>query len=93
MTDVIKRTLLRPMSIDIYARWLSRVILAVAIIMIGWGLSVVLRKPATGWFAASAMIWMALLLLSALWLRGSFTAIAAARWPPPSFRACSAFCV
>src|SRR5712671_8208936 len=66
------------MSVDDYARWLSRVTLAVAIIMIGWGLSVVLGQPVTAWFTASAMIWMALLLISAFWqLRGSFTAIAA----------------
>ena len=59
-------------------RWLRRVTLAVAIIMIGWGASVVLGQPVTAWFAASATIWMALLLISALWqLRGSFTAIAA----------------
>ena len=78
MTDVIERTLDRPMSIDVYARWLSRVILAVAIIMIGWGSSVVLGQPVTAWFAASATIWIALLLMSAFWqLRGSFTAIAA----------------
>jgi putative oxidoreductase len=65
-------------SIDDYARWPSRVTLAVAIIMIGWGLSVVLRQPVTAWFAASVTIWMALLLISAIWqLRGSFTAIAA----------------
>jgi hypothetical protein len=66
------------MSIDDYARWLSRVTLAVAIVMIGWGSSVVLSQPVTAWFAASATIWMALLLISALWqLRGSFIAIAA----------------
>jgi putative oxidoreductase len=66
------------MSIDDYARWLSRVTLVVAISMIGWGSSVVLSQPVTGWFAASATIWMALLLLSAFWqLRGSITAIAA----------------
>ena len=66
------------MGIDDYARWLSRVTLAVAIIMIGWGLSVVLSQPVTAWFAASATIWMALLAISAFWqLRGSFTAIAA----------------
>src|SRR5467141_1769663 len=66
------------MSIDNSARWLSRVTLAVAIIMIGWGLSVVLSQPVTAWFAGSATIWMALLLISALWqLRGSLTAIAA----------------
>ncbi len=59
-------------------RWLSRVTLAVAVIMIGWGASVVLGQPVTAWFAASATIWMALLLISALWqLRGSFIAIAA----------------
>src|SRR5882762_10313343 len=66
------------MSIDAYARWLSRVTLAVAIIMIGWGLSVVLSQPVTAWFAGSAMISMALLLISAVWqLRGSFPALAA----------------
>jgi putative oxidoreductase len=66
------------MNIDDHARWLSRVTLAVAVIMIGWGLSVVLGQPVTAWFAASATIWMALLLISAIWqLRGSFTAIAA----------------
>src|SRR6266581_5005309 len=66
------------MSIDDSARWLSRVTLAVAIIMIGWSLSIVLGQPVTAWFAASATIWMALLLISAFWqLRGSFTAIAA----------------
>src|SRR3979409_626258 len=66
------------MSVDDYARWLSRVTLAVAIVMIGWGLSVVFGQPVTAWFTASATIWMALLLISAFWqLRGSFTAIAA----------------
>src|SRR6478735_6431081 len=66
------------MSIDDYARWLGRVALAVAIIIIGWGLSVVLSQPVTAWFTASATIWMALLLVSAFWqLRVSFTAIAA----------------
>src|SRR5258705_7579289 len=66
------------MSVDDYARWLSRVTLAVAIIMIGWGLSVVFGQTFTAWFTASATIWMALLLISAFWqLRGSFTAIAA----------------
>jgi putative oxidoreductase len=61
-----------------YERSLSRVTLAVALIMIGWGVSVVLRQPVTAWFAASAAIWMALLLIAAIWqLRGSFTAIAA----------------
>src|SRR6202171_6430022 len=65
-------------SIDNSARWLSRVTLAVAIIMIGWGLSVILTQPVTAWFAASTTIWMVLLLISAIWqLRGSFTAIAA----------------
>src|SRR5713226_3967073 len=66
------------MSIDDYARWLSRVILAVAIIMIGWGLTVILTQPVTTWFAISSIVWMALLLISAIWqLRGSFPAIAA----------------
>jgi putative oxidoreductase len=66
------------MNIDNYARWLSRATLAIAVIMIGWGSSVLLGQPVTGWFAASTSIWMALLLISALWqLRGSFPAIAA----------------
>ncbi len=66
------------MSIDNFARWLSRVAAAVAIIMIGWGLSVIFTQPVTGWFAASATVCMALLLISAIWqLRGSFTSIAA----------------
>jgi putative oxidoreductase len=66
------------MRFDDHARWLNRLTLAVAIIMIGWGVSVVIRQPVTAWFAASATIWMALLLISAVWqLRGSFTAIAA----------------
>jgi len=61
-----------------YLRWLSRVTLAVAVIMIVWGSSVVLSQPVTAWFAVSAMIWMALLLISAIWqLRGSFIANAA----------------
>src|SRR6195256_3935478 len=66
------------MNIDNSVHWLSRVTLAVAVIMIGWGASVLLGQPVTAWFAASAAIWMALLLIAALWqLRGSFTAIAA----------------
>jgi putative oxidoreductase len=65
-------------KLDNHARWLGRATLAVAIIMITWGLSVVLGHPVTAWFAASATIWMVLLLISALWqLRGSFTGIAA----------------
>ena len=66
------------MGIDSLMRWLRRVTLIVAIIMIGWGASVLLSRPVTAWFATSATIWMALLLISALWqLRGSFIAIAA----------------
>src|SRR5258708_19394634 len=66
------------MGIKSYVRWLSPVTLAVAVIMIGWGLSVVLGQPVTAWFAASATIWMALLLISAFChLRASFTAITA----------------
>jgi len=66
------------MKIDDRARWLSRVTLAVAIIMTGWGGSVLLSQPVTPWFAGSATIWMALLLISAFWqLRGTFMAIAA----------------
>jgi putative oxidoreductase len=62
----------------IVVRWVSGVTLAVAIVMVVWGLGVVLSQPVTAWFAASATIWMVLLLISALWqLRGSFTAIAA----------------
>src|SRR3982074_2266593 len=66
------------MNTDNSVHWLSRVTLAVAVIMIGWGASVLLGQPVTAWFAASAAIWMALLLIAALWqLRGSFIAIAA----------------
>jgi putative oxidoreductase len=66
------------MNIDNSMHWLSRVTLVVAVIMIGWGVSVLLGQPVTAWFAASAAIWMALLLIAALWqLRGSFIAIAA----------------
>ena len=66
------------MNIDKHVHWLSRLTLAVAVIMIGWGLGVLLGEPVTVWFAASTTTWMALLLMSALWqLRGSFTAIAA----------------
>src|SRR5882724_878811 len=58
--------------------WLRRATLVVAVIMAGWGASILLGKPVTAWFAASAAIWIALLLLSAVWqLRGSYTAIAA----------------
>ena len=65
-------------NIDSYARWLSRVALVVAIIMIAWGLRVILTEPVTAWFASSTTVWMALLLISSIWqLRGSFMAIAA----------------
>ena len=68
----------RVTSIDDSTRWLSRVTLVVAIIMIGWGLSVILAQPVTAWFTASTTVWMALLLIFAIWhLRGSFIAIAA----------------
>jgi putative oxidoreductase len=66
------------MGIDNFVRWLARVTLVVAVIMIGWGASVLLGQPVTAWFATSTAIWMALLLIAALWqLRGSFIAIAA----------------
>jgi putative oxidoreductase len=66
------------MNIDNHMRWLSRLTLTVAVIMIAGGLRVVFGEPVTAWFAASAVAWMALLLMSALWqLRGSLTAIAA----------------
>jgi len=66
------------MKISYHARWLSRVTLAVAVLMSGWGASVLLGQPVTAWFAASATIWMVLLLIAAIWqLRGSFTSIAA----------------
>jgi putative oxidoreductase len=66
------------MGIDNFVRWLARVTLVVAVIMIGWGASVLVGQPVTAWFATSAAIWMALLLIAALWqLRGSFIAIAA----------------
>jgi len=66
------------MTIDEGARGLSRVTFAVAILMIGWGLRVVLGEPVTAWFATSATIWMALLLLAAFWqLGGTFMSIGA----------------
>jgi putative oxidoreductase len=66
------------MTVDEYARWIGRVIVIVAIIMIGWGVSVVLSQPVTGWFTTSVAVAMALLLILVLWqLRGSFTALAA----------------
>jgi len=66
------------MRIDDYARWLNRVTLATAVVMIGWGLSVILSQPVTAWFATSATIWMVVLVVSAFWqLSGSLTAIAA----------------
>src|SRR6267142_5625776 len=66
------------MTIDNSVRWVRRVTLAVALIMIAWGCSVILGQPVTAWFATSTSIWMALLLIAALWqLRGSFLAIAA----------------
>jgi putative oxidoreductase len=66
------------MGIDNSVRWLGRVTLVVAVIMMGWGASVLVGQPVTAWFATSAAIWMALLLIAALWqLRGSFIAIAA----------------
>src|SRR5258706_12713238 len=66
------------MNIDEVARWLSRFTFAVAILMIGWGLRVVLAEPVTAWFATSATIWMALLLLTAFWqLGGTFMSIGA----------------
>jgi putative oxidoreductase len=66
------------MNYDKYSRWLSRLILAAAIIMIGWGSRVLLSEPVTAWFAISTTVWMLLLLISAVWQqRGSFIAIAA----------------
>jgi putative oxidoreductase len=44
------------MGIESYARWLSRVTLAIAIIMTGWGLSVIVSQPVTAWFTTSATI-------------------------------------
>src|SRR6267154_1159550 len=66
------------MRLDNSLRWLSRLTLAVAVIMIGWGSSVLFSQPVTAWFAISTTVWMVLLLMSALWQqRGSFIAIAA----------------
>jgi putative oxidoreductase len=66
------------MAIDDSVRWLRGVTLVVAAIMIAWGSSILLRQAVSGWFAVSATIWMALLLVSAFWqLRGSFIATAA----------------
>jgi putative oxidoreductase len=67
------------MSKDNLLRSLQRASLAVAVLMIGWGATVLRGQAVTPWFSTSAAIWMALLLVSAIWLlRGSFTALAAA---------------
>src|SRR5258708_7779851 len=59
-------------------RWLSRLTLAVAVVMIGWGSNVFLGPPVTAWVATSTPVLMVLLFISALWQqRGSFIAIAA----------------
>ena len=66
------------MNTEKYAHWLSGATLVVALIMIGWGASVIISQPVTAWFTTSATIWMVLLLISAVWqLRGSFISIAA----------------
>ena len=66
------------MDIDTIARWLSRVALVAAVVIVFWGASVDLTQPVTTWFAASSAIGMALLVISAIWqLRGSFPALAA----------------
>ncbi len=52
------------MNIDKYVHWVSRLTVAVAVIMIGWGSSVLLGQPVTAWFAASTTIWMGLLLIA-----------------------------
>jgi len=58
--------------------WLRRATLVVVVITAGWGASVLLGKPVTSWFATSATVGIALMLLSAVWqLRGSYTAVAA----------------
>ena len=51
--------------------WLRRATLVVAVIMAGWGASVLLGKPVTAWFAASAAIWIALLAYRSSGLRVS----------------------
>src|SRR5258708_20969615 len=66
------------MNNEKYAHWMSRATLVVALIMIGWGASVIISQPVTAWFTTSATIWMVLLLISAVWqLRGSFISVAA----------------
>ena len=66
------------MAIDEYARWLSRLIVVVAGLMIVWGVNVILNQAVSGWFTASVTVSMVLLLLSVIWqLRGSFSSIAA----------------
>jgi putative oxidoreductase len=66
------------MIFDEFARVLGRMILAIAVVMIVVGLGVVLFEHVTAWFAISATIAMAALLLSAYWqLSGTFTSIAA----------------
>ena len=75
--------------------WLGRATLVVAIITAGRGTSVLLDKPVTAWFAASATMGIVLLfhlrgLAAARLLHGHCGAGAGHRC---DFRACSAFCV
>jgi putative oxidoreductase len=67
------------MSINKLLRSLQRASLALTVLMIAWGATVLHGQAVTPWFSTSATIWMVLLFASALWLlRGSFTALAAA---------------
>jgi putative oxidoreductase len=67
------------MSINKLLRSLQRASLALAVLMIVWGATVLHGQAVTPWFSTSTAIWMVLLSASAVWLlRGSFTALAAA---------------
>jgi putative oxidoreductase len=63
-----------------YLRWIPAISFAVAAVMIGWGLTTLLTQPVTRWFATSATLWMAFLLVSLLsnLRRRSFIALSAA---------------
>jgi putative oxidoreductase len=63
-----------------YLRWIPLISLAVAGVVIAWGVTVLLTQPVKRWFATSTTLWMAFLLVSVLsnLRRRSFTALSAA---------------
>ena len=68
------------MNTKTYLRWIPPISFAVAGVVIAWGLTVLLTQPVTRWFATSATLWMAFLLVSVVsnLRRRSFIALSAA---------------